>query len=51
MLRLENGAIPEPEAKKEIFKILNSAKKIVGHSVNHDFDCLGFHIYNESEKC
>jgi DNA polymerase III epsilon subunit-like protein len=50
MLKTENGAVPEQEARKEIFKILNQAQKIVGHSVQHDFDCLGFQIYNEAEK-
>lgn len=33
-----------------MFKILDNAKHLVGHSVQHDFDALDYKILNETDK-
>lgn len=40
-LKLENGALTFAEAKEKAHKILKS-KKIVGHSLHHDFKSLQY---------
>ena len=42
MLRPENGAITFKQAKADVHKMLNQAKAIVGHSLQHDFKSLMF---------
>jgi RNA exonuclease 4 len=48
MLNPKNGAISFHLAKQEVHKILKD-KVIVGHSLEHDFQCLDYKVEPEHE--